>query len=227
MSFFCLSEDRLHSSTPINLHVNPGHKTRLIRCKEQARRSNIRRLAKPPERYVRQEIQPVLWRVRHSGKRLEPDRSISATLFQDVLVLRDKNSQSGPSQQRTNRVHPYLVRSKLRCQPFCCLSRHVQSSILILAPPMGRWPSTHIPNGPFTSIIPHQPRPRPRRSHTRHINHTPTPSLLHQQGQDSGSAEINPLDIDVETFIEIRFRDVQCRLLHPVISCTDSHYCPV
>ena len=32
-----LKESHLHSSSPIDLHVDPGDEIRLIRCKEQAR----------------------------------------------------------------------------------------------------------------------------------------------------------------------------------------------
>lgn len=42
--------------------------------------------------------------------------------------------------------------------------------------------------------------------------------MLHQQGQDSRSAEIDPLDIDVETVVEICLGDFQRRLSPPLIS---------
>ena len=85
-------------------------------------------------------------------------------------------------------------------------------SHVFFPPSVHQWPSTHIPNRSFTSIVPHQPRPWPRRSHARHIDDTPSPSLLHQQRKDSRSAEINPLDIDIETFVEICLGDFQRRL---------------
>lgn len=57
---------------------------------------------------------------------------------------------------------------------------------------------TYIPNRPFTSIIPHEPRPRPRRPNTRNVdNHTPF-LPLNRLVHPCITSQIDTLDIDIE-----------------------------
>ena len=62
----------LHRPSPINLHIDPSHKSRLIRRKEKTRRRDIRRFAEPTNGHVRQELCPVFRRVGDPREGLEP-----------------------------------------------------------------------------------------------------------------------------------------------------------
>ena len=66
---------------------------------------------------------------------------------------------------------------------------------------------SHIPHSPLGTIIPHQPRPRSRRSHRRDIDDGAAALLLQELAYNGRGAEIDTLDVEVETFVEIRFRD--------------------
>lgn len=144
---------------PINLQIHTRNKLRLITRHEHTRIHHILHLANTSHRHVTRELRPVVRRILHT---------------------RESTEQPRARYQRADAVHPDLMRAVFRREAFRRLFL-VSLPIRILSYQTDREvrkkervSRTHIPNSPLTSIIPHQPRPRPRRPHTRYIhNHAP------------------------------------------------------
>lgn len=66
---------------------------------------------------------------------------------------------------------------------------------------------SHIAHSPFRAVIPHQARPRSRRAHGSDIDDGATGLLCQELADDGQGAEIDALDVDGETFVEIGFCD--------------------